>query len=263
MYPISKPIFLGIMGFMLACLAIPGAVALAWQPAAAATCPPPEPPSSFWGAITVDGGAAPAGMSLTAWIDGTRVGIATTESSGGATYYLVDVPERASDSGTGAVCRQGGAAGETVYLALCGVLRADQQAAWNGGSLARLDLTASGACSDPAPLPVAPAVTIRRSQADPNDIELTWPPVVVDTNGHTLAVVRYDVWRSTTPYFNPLAAPPHGVVYGGNPVTYLDDGALAGGSNTFYVVKAVSVIGHVSAASGRVGAFSFAIVPGH
>lgn len=110
------------------------------------TCPPPAPPSSFWGYVTQDGMAVPAGLRLAAWIEGTEVAWTTTQTTGSATYYQVDVLARAYDDVTGLLCRLGGAPGETIAFMLAGSLTANETGVWVGGTLVRRDLTMSS-CS--------------------------------------------------------------------------------------------------------------------
>ena len=124
-------------GFLLAGMAS----AFREEPLAPLTCPPPGAPSSFWGYITLNGAPAPVGLKLAAWVNGVEVATTTTQASSGATHYLIDVPERAYDTVTGHVCRQGGAAGETVHFVLCNRVTANETGTWNGGTQVQRDLT--------------------------------------------------------------------------------------------------------------------------
>jgi hypothetical protein len=225
-------------------------------------CPPPGSPSSFWGYVTLNGAAAPAGLKLAAWVGGAEAAVTTTQDAGGDTYYLLDAPERAYDSETGQVCRAGGAAGETVTFVLCDALTAGQTGTWHGGTMTRLDLALSGSCQAGSPAP--PNVVISRTG---EGVTLRWGHVAADTRGQALEVVRYDVWRSAAPYFvpsgNPYAAvQPPPAAQAGDPVIYADASLPASGSGRFYVVRAVSATGQASADSNRVGVFVFQLVPG-
>lgn len=201
---------------------------------------------------------------LTAWVDGVRIAATTTRDDKGDTYYVLDVPARADDDTTGQICREGGAADKRIYFALCDVLQAPQTGAWQGGASVQLDLAFTGACQSAAPLPLTPDVGIGRSG---NDLRLNWPHIGSDSHGSPVEVVRYDVWRGITPYFEPDTLPiemvrpptdtPIGTVIG-----YTDVGVMDDGANYYYAVKAVSAIGHASDASNRIGAFSFTLAPG-
>ena len=98
----------------------------------------PPLPASFYGAVTVDGADVPAGTHVSAWIDGVRY--ATTEAFvyEGRSTYAVDVP--ADDPATPVV--EGGRPGDTTAFQVGG-LKAEQTAAWRGGTNTELDLTAS------------------------------------------------------------------------------------------------------------------------
>jgi hypothetical protein len=129
-----------IAGVVLAQLASGHADPLPIPRSTPATCPPPAPPSSFWGYVTLDGAAALAGQQLAARIDGIEVASTTTQAVGSTSFYQVDVPARAYDTVTGQVCRPGGAAGETITFVLAGSLPASETGAWAGGTLVHRDL---------------------------------------------------------------------------------------------------------------------------
>jgi hypothetical protein len=78
-------------------------------------------------------------------------------------------------------------------------------------------------------------------------------------------IARYEVYRSTNPYFAPgdQGSQKLGVVTApglDNPASYVDTAAL--GQTYFYVVLALSAGGSPSPASNRVGAFHFTLTPG-
>jgi hypothetical protein len=106
--------------------------------------------------------------------------------------------------------------------------------------------------------PQPPVVIISASVPD---AVLTWAPVTQDVDGGDIVVVKYQVWRSTQPYFNPAGLPLAEVL--APTVTFTDVGALADTStNYYYVVRAVSEAGLTSADSNRTGEFVFDLVKG-
>ncbi len=97
---------------------------------------------------------------------------------------------------------------------------------------------------------VAPAVSVTRND---EDVVLTWDP--------DPANVRYQVWVSTNPYFDPDhpgGVPP--VVTADT--TYTDTGAAADPAHHFYVVRGLNACGAASGNSVRKGEFTFGLVPG-
>ncbi len=70
--------------------------------------------------------------------------------------------------------------------------------------------------------------------------------------------VRYQVFISTDPYFDPAAVTP--VVTTG--ATYTDTGAAASLENHFYIVRGLNTCGAPSASSARKGEFTFGLTPG-
>jgi|GEM_PF-3565791 len=227
-------------------------------------CPPPGSPSSFWGYVTLNGTSAPLGLKVEAWINGIQVATTTTGASSRGTYYLLDVPDRATDPATGRVCRQGGATGEPVSFALCDAIVSDQQGAWNVGSLVRLDFNAAGDCGATPPIPASPAVGIVLAD---QKVELTWPHITRDSAGNPLAVARYDVWRNVAPYFTAsgetyTSVVPSASAQAGDPIIFTEGSAAAANTSYAYVVKAISVIGRPSTASNRTASFTYGLVAG-
>lgn len=211
----------------------------------------------------MNGAPAPAGMAVAAWVNGYQTATATTQTDVAGRYYLIDVPERAADPATGKVCRQGGTAGEKVWFSLCSVLVAEQQGTWNSGTLVQVDLTAGGTCGGVALVPASPNLRIAVVS---EKAELTWPHIDADPQGNFLTVARYDVWRSTDPYFTPAGEPLASVLPGtalvGDPIKFTESVSIGAGTHCSYLVQAVSAIGRVSAASNRVGSFAFELVLG-
>ena len=92
-----------------------------------------------------------------------------------------------------------------------------------------------------------PVVTVTRSGAD---VVLAWD---ADSNS-----VRYQVFISTDPYFDPAAVTP--VVT--TAATYTDTGAAGSLVNHFYIVRGLNACGAASANSARKGEFTFGLTPG-
>ena len=100
-----------------------------------------------------------------------------------------------------------------------------------------------------------------RDQDAQSDALLTWTHL-----GH--GVTRYEVWRSSAPYFAPgesgseqrgEALPPDS----GSAVSYPDAGALGtAGTRYFYVILPISASGIPYPASNRVGVVNFALAAG-
>ncbi|MFQ5858192.1 MAG: hypothetical protein ACE5LU_21525, partial [Anaerolineae bacterium] len=102
---------------------------LTTQLALAATLLIPPLPASFYGTVTVAGADVPAGIPVSAWIDGVMHAETNTFRHEGRTMYAVDVP--GDDPATPEV--EGGRPGDTVVFHVGG-LKADQTAVWQGGT---------------------------------------------------------------------------------------------------------------------------------
>jgi len=96
-------------------------------------------PSSFWGTVTAAGGAVPAGVEVTAWIDDRQAATTHTQLYEGQTVYSLDV--RADDPDTTAV--EGGQENGPVLFRVGGQT-AGQQGVWRSGVNQRLDLSTEG-----------------------------------------------------------------------------------------------------------------------
>ena len=118
-------------------------------------------------------------------------------------------------------------------------------------------------------VPVAPAVAIARNESNPSQVKLSWPAVTKDIRNTTITVTTYDIWRSTQPYFDPMAADCNcDMVAVTTDLYWVDDGAVGPikpigdvDNNYFYVVRAQDSAGW-SAALNRTGEFDFALEPG-
>ena len=98
---------------------------------------PPGLPSSFWGTATLNGGNAPDGTIVSAWINGVKCTETATFTNIGQSVYTIDVP--ADDPDTSGV--QGGVEGNTIVFQI-GTLNADQTAIWHEGTNTGFNLTA-------------------------------------------------------------------------------------------------------------------------
>ena len=106
-------------------------------PAAPATAVPPLP-SSFYGAVTVNGQNVPDGTRVAALIGGEVFAESVTQTYLGASTYSLDVP--GDDLGTPE--REGGRDGETVQFQI-GVAAAGQTGVWHSGTNVSLNLSSA------------------------------------------------------------------------------------------------------------------------
>ncbi len=100
----------------------------------------------------------------------------------------------------------------------------------------------------------APAISI--TDAYSPDVRLSWPHQPPDTS--------YQVWRDTSPHFEPAAEGTlvETLTATGDPMTYDDAGRIGDPDvNHFWVVRGV-VAGGASGPSNRVGEFDFELTPG-
>lgn len=103
--------------------------------------PPPPIPSSFYGAVTVNGHEVADGTVITALCDGVVYETTETYRSEGTgpSRYRINVPGDDYDTPE----RDGGSHGETIQF-MVGDLLADQTGTWVSGSNEQIDLAASG-----------------------------------------------------------------------------------------------------------------------
>ena len=92
----------------------------------------PPLPYSPWGTVRIDGAVAPAGVPVSAWIDGVR--FATTPILTGG-WYSLDVRGDDGDTPT----KDGGVSGDEVLFRV-GESVATQRGVWRSGDSPRLDL---------------------------------------------------------------------------------------------------------------------------
>jgi uncharacterized repeat protein (TIGR01451 family) len=106
-------------------------------PVRAAEAPPL--PSSFYGAVTLDGADVPAGTPITAWVRGVQVAQAPSRTTDGDAVYVIDVP--ADDPATSQI--EGGREGQAVLFKVDGYA-AGQLGTWRSGVVTELNLDAVG-----------------------------------------------------------------------------------------------------------------------
>ena len=81
-----------------------------------------------------------------------------------------------------------------------------------------------------------------------SDLVLSWSRPTLDIYGRPTTVVRYDVYRGTSPGFRPFAGPPWRTIMDGSMTTTSDAGAFPLPSNFYYLVTATDASGLVSGA---------------
>jgi hypothetical protein len=81
------------------------------------------------------------------------------------------------------------------------------------------------------------------------DALLTWGAVTADIHGKPVAIAQYEVYRSTSPVFQPTPERLIGLAAG---ASFVDGGALApGGPDYFYRVRAMTAAGHAGGFGGQ------------
>jgi len=108
-----------------------------WLAAALPVLAFPGLPSSFYGTVTLNGGNAPDGTTITAWVNGIQCGVTSTTTYLGQSVYTIDVT--ADDPDTPEV--DGGTELDTIVFKV-GVYTADQTATWHSGTNTEHNLTA-------------------------------------------------------------------------------------------------------------------------
>jgi hypothetical protein len=149
----------GIKFRRLAAATVAAAVGAAMVVNIAAAQAPPNPPSRFVGAVTVNGVAAATGTVVEGRVGGATCGTTTVFQASGQGRYVLDVP--AADPASAPGC---GTDGATVTF-FVGGQQAAQTGTWRNFQLNTLDLTAGGAATQPpattTATPTTPAVTPR------------------------------------------------------------------------------------------------------
>jgi len=88
-------------------------------------------------------------------------------------------------------------------------------------------------------------LTVDRAGAD---LVLRWSRPAVDIYGRPTAIARYNVYRGSTPGFQPFAGAPLATINDPAITTYLDAGAATAAGNAYYIVTAIDLSGLVSGA---------------
>lgn len=117
----------------------------------------PPLPATFYGIVTVGGNSAPAGATVTAWINGQQVATTLTFLDNGLATYQINVP--GDDPDTPQV--EGGQAGDPIRFQIDGQ-DASLATLWQVGILAQLNLTVATPTPTPTPEgtpPVSPTTT--------------------------------------------------------------------------------------------------------
>ena len=118
-------------------------------------------------------------------------------------------------------------------------------------------------------VPEAPVVSIVRTGSTGSHVKLSWLAVTKDTLGANTTVTKYDICRSTQPYFDPTVANSNCTEIDATAdLIFVDNAAPIGDvtNNYFYVVRAQNSAGwslaSSSTGSSRTGEFDFALTPG-
>lgn len=119
----------------------------------AAAQAPPNPPSRFVGAVTVNGVAAATGTVIEGRVGGATCGTTTVFQASGQGRYVLDVP--AADPASAPGC---GTDGATVTF-FVGGQQAAQTGVWRNFQLNTVDLTAGGAATQPPTTATATTTT--------------------------------------------------------------------------------------------------------
>ena len=117
---------------------------------ASVSAQPPTPPDRFFGDVTLDGAAAPAGTNVAAEIGGNVCGQTTVQAD---SSYVLDVVSSGQTAGCGT---EGASVSFTVGGSPAGT------AAWSSGQFSELDLAGAAAPPTVAPPTVAPVTPTPR-----------------------------------------------------------------------------------------------------
>jgi hypothetical protein len=99
----------------------------------------PPLPSSFYGTLTVNGSHVPAGLPVSAWINGVQYALSSSLLSETGSFYAISIP--GDDPATPQI--EGGVANDLITFKIENLV-ADQTGLWQSGSNLALNLTATG-----------------------------------------------------------------------------------------------------------------------
>ena len=114
-------------------------VLLGWIPFSSVRAVPPLP-STFWGIVTINGENVPAGIEVSAWINGIQYANTETIIHDGQSKYIIDVP---GDNPSTPGVIEGGEPGDVITFKV-GNLVAPETATWQSGNYNQHDLTLMG-----------------------------------------------------------------------------------------------------------------------
>ena len=116
-----------LVGLVLLCM-----LSLGFSPASAI----PPLPSSFYGTVQVNGANVPAGLPITAWIDGTQYAITYPSIYSGYTVYSLNVP--GDDPSTPGI--EGGKQNDVITFKVGGI-PANLTGVWQAGTNTQINLS--------------------------------------------------------------------------------------------------------------------------
>ena len=111
-----------------------------------------------------------------------------------------------------------------------------------------------------AALPKPPEVT-SITQGSGN-VVLNWGEVTQDVNNKPTTILKYQVYGSDNPFFEPSISTRLGEPTPPTATTYTHTGGSIGTTNWYYLVRAVNIIGESANSARRTGRFGFTLVPG-
>ena len=198
----------------------------------------PNPPSVPSGLQTTDPGTG--GRLLVSWQPNSETDLKTYSlyygtASGQYTF------KQSYASGITSVILTGLTDGVRYYLALSATNTSGHESALSG-EVTGVSLLIQG---------IAPprAIDDLRVSRSGSDLILSWSRPTLDIYGRPTTVVRYNVYRGTTPGFQPYLTVPIAVINDASSTGYVDGGqALPAAGNLYYLVTATDVNGFTSGA---------------
>ena len=126
---------------------------------------------------------------------------------------------------------------------------------------ANATVVAGEICGPTGARPQPPVPAIGTSGVNNVNVHFTWPKVTLDTTPAATTVLRYQVYRSLLPYFEPGDQSSPLPLNQPTGLTYDDLGVVPSTTAYYYVLRAVNAVGP-SADSKRTGKFTFTLTPG-